>query len=436
MLARINTFAVSVRTPKSRLHRRGFFSAVRRQRLTSGLFATQLMGVVAIHCNHKVAPMATVRKRKWKCGGEEKIAWVADYFDQAGKRHIKTFDKKKEADAFLVDARHEVSQGTHTAESASITVAAAGELWIEQGQTDGLEASTVRQYRQHLDQHIKPFLGTLKLAELAPATVQGFRNTLVKNGRSQAMAKKIMVSLGSILAVAQSLGKVARNVVRERSRKTERKSGRQKKRLVVGVDIPTKDEIRAMLNAAAGRWRPLVVTAIFTGLRASELRGLTWSNVDLDARVIRVRQRADRWNTIGVPKSEAGSRDVPMAPMVINALREWKLACPKRKGVLDLVFPNGDGNVETLSNIYRRGLGAVQMAAGITKDAEHPKYGLHSLRHAAASLFIEQGFTPKRVQAIMGHSSIQVTFDIYGHLFPSPEGDQAAMEQMQARLIG
>ena len=64
------------------------------------------------------------------------------------------------------------------------------------------------------------------------------------------------------------------------------------------------------------------------------------------------------------------------------------------------------------------------------------KYGLHSFRHTAASLFIEQGFSPKRVQALMGHSTIQMTFDTYGHLFPSAADDQVAMGQMQARLIG
>jgi integrase len=61
---------------------------------------------------------------------------------------------------------------------------------------------------------------------------------------------------------------------------------------------------------------------------------------------------------------------------------------------------------------------------------------MHSLRHAAASLFIEQGFSARRVQAMMGHSTIQMTFDTYGHLFPAPEDDQTAMRQLQARLIG
>jgi integrase len=99
-------------------------------------------------------------------------------------------------------------------------------------------------------------------------------------------------------------------------------------------------------------------------------------------------------------------------------------------------FPTGDGNVDSHHNIHRStGLGRVQFAAGITTDPRGPKYGLHSLRHTAASLFIEQGFSPKRVQALMGHSSIQMTFDVYGHLFPSAEDDQAAMGQLQARLL-
>jgi integrase len=152
-----------------------------------------------------------------------------------------------------------------------------------------------------------------------------------------------------------------------------------------------------------------------------------------------VRQRADRWGTIGSPKSDAGKREVPLAPIVVSVLREWKLVCPRfadgeEAPRLWLLFPTATGRVDNLPNITRR-LGAVQVDAGIATDAARPKYGLHSLRHAAASLFIEQGFSPKRVQSLMGHSSIQMTFDVYGHLFPSADDDQAAFGQLQARLL-
>jgi integrase len=334
--------------------------------------------------------MAKVRKRTWESGGTTKTAWIADYIDQAGRRHIKTCKTKREADAFLTTAKHEISQGTHTPASASITLAQAGAVWLEQAETDGLEASTVRQYRQHVDLHINPILGGVKLSELSASAVQDFRNRLIREGRSRVMAKKVISSLGAILAEATANGKVARNVVREQARhqrtRQSRIEKRHKKQLEVGVDIPTKDEIRAMLASAQGRWRPLVVTAIFTGLRASELRGLRWDDIDFDEATLTVRQRADRWNAIGSPKSGAGKRQVPLAPIVISTLREWKLACPR--GEANLVFPNRQGNVETLPSIHYRGLGPLQVAAGVAIDPS-PKYGMHALRHAAASLFIE-----------------------------------------------
>ena len=102
--------------------------------------------------------------------------------------------------------------------------------------------------------------------------------------------------------------------------------------------------------------------------------------MDLKRSEIHVRQRADRHNKIGPPKSEAGERTIPLPPMVVNALREWKLACPK--GDLGLVFPNGRGRVENYSNIVKRGLLPIQIAAKVTDKHGAAKYtGLHSLRH-------------------------------------------------------
>jgi integrase len=134
--------------------------------------------------------------------------------------------------------------------------------------------------------HVRPFLGHLKLAELTPGAVQSFRNVLVRNGRSRTMADRVVSGLGSILAEAMAGGRVARNVVREQAQHNRRRARVEKRhatRPQVGVDIPTKAEIQAMI-AHAARLRPLLLTAVFTGLRASELRGLTWSAVDLDDR--------------------------------------------------------------------------------------------------------------------------------------------------------
>ena len=86
-----------------------------------------------------------------------------------------------------------------------------------------------------------------------------------------------------------------------------------------------------------------------------------------------MRQRADRYNVIGRPKSEAGERTVPLLPMVVNALREHRVACPKREH--DLVFPNGKGNVESHTNIINHGLIPAMIAAGIvTEDRQGEIY--------------------------------------------------------------
>src|SRR5690348_10674023 len=104
--------------------------------------------------------MATITKRvRERPGKEPLVTWQAWYTDQNSKRRNKTFAKQKEARAWLERTVIEVADGIHTPASDSITVAEAGELWITQGKADGLEASTLMQYRQHLDLHIKPFIG-------------------------------------------------------------------------------------------------------------------------------------------------------------------------------------------------------------------------------------------------------------------------------------
>jgi integrase len=137
---------------------------------------------------------------------------------------------------------------------------------------------------------------------------------------------------------------------------------------------------------------------------------------------------------------------MPLTPIVVNTLTEWKLRCPKSE--LGLAFPNGAGNVESLGNIINRSLIPTQVAAGVivpVLDAAGkpvldedgvPKIratytGLHALRHFFASWCINRTsdgglkLPPKAVQERMGHSSIVMTMDTYGHLFPSTDEVEA-----------
>ena len=119
---------------------------------------------------------------------------------------------------------------------------------------------------------------------------------------------------------------------------------------------------------------------------------------------------------------------------MVNTLRQWRLKCPNSE--IDLVFPNGRGKPQSQSNFLHRVFHPLQESAGIVNEDGRGRYGLHALRHAAAALFIEQGLSPKRIQKIMGHASIGMTFDVYGYLFESNEEDHVAVAQIQARLLG
>ena len=372
----------------------------------------------------------SVRKRAWTTGkGEKKEAWIVDYVDQAGERHIETFARKKDADEYHASVRVGVRAGTHTAPAKSPTVAEAAQNWMAYIKGEGRERSTLEQYRQHIDLHIVPRLGAERLAKLTTPRINAFRDDLLAH-LSRAMATKVLKSLRAILYDAQRRGNVAQNValgVRIGADK------RGKRKLAVGVDIPTPDEIKRIVNAAQGRRRPLLVTMIFSGLRASELRGLRWSDVDLKKGELHVRQRADRYGVIGQPKSRAGVRTIPLGPLVLNTLKEWKLACPK--GELGLVFPNRFGRIEARKFIARD-LKIVLTAAGLKN-----KYsGLHAFRHFYASWCINRpadgglGLPAKLVQERLGHSSIVMTMDVYGHLFPRND-DGAELAAAERTLL-
>src|SRR6516162_7632194 len=354
-----------------------------------------------------------------------KEAWVVDYVDQHGERHFKTFAKKRDANAHHAIVGAAVRAGTHTADSKSATVAKAAELWLASCDAAGLERTTITAYRQHVDLHIVPILGALRLTQLTVPLVRSFEDRLRQEGRSPVMVRKARRSLGALLADAQERGLVGQNVVRSlytrrRSRRTESNG-----KLKVGVDIPSPDEIRAIIAHLDGRWRPLLLTAIFTGLRASELRGVRWDDVDFKRSELHVRQRADRHNKIGPLKSAAGERTVPLPPMVLSVLREHRLACAN--GELGLAFPNSKGSIDHRNSIVERGFHPAQVAAGVVDRHGRPKYGgLHSLRHFHASWCINRRadggleLPLKVVQTRLGHASIQ---DDGGHVRPPvPKG--------------
>ncbi len=384
--------------------------------------------------------------------GKKRTAWQVRYKDRSGRRRAEQFPTKAEADDFAATITSGVRAGTHVHDRDTITVAQACERWLSacargRNGREPVEPWTLKVYDQFVRLHIGPALGGAMLNNLTPSRVREFRDIdMLGAGKSRYLTSKILTALSAICADAvadELLGVNPCTGIRLVSNK----------RLKEEVTIPTKDQIRAIMAIAerwAGgdtsvtvegkrgpmlfkaritRWRALwwytfLRMLITTGCRSSELRGAPWDA--LSGKRFSVRQRADYQGTLGPPKSAAGWRDLDLDDGMLEALERWRPVAPKSKA--NLIFSGRGGLPEPLSNISKRLWFPMLREAGIARVVQTEKgerheapFTIHDLRHFHASLMIEANMDAKPLQEHMGHSSIKVTMDIYGHLFKDEE---------------
>ena len=374
----------------------------------------------------------SIRKRVWTSpNGNSKQRWVVDYKDQTGKRRSKQFERKKDAEAWELNARSEVVRGVHTPDSISIDVEAAAKLWLAGVRRAGREPTTIAAYDQHVRLHILPKCGGVRLSQITAPMVKGYLNGWLKD-LSRPMAVRVLRTFKSILTNARDEGFVAQNVALE-IKPAKASRGKPK------AKPPTKGDLKVILKAVEEtedqKAAAIVSLAIYSGMRASELRGLAWDCLDLKNGRVEIEQRADAKGTLGPPKSEAGYRRIPLGSSATKALKAWKLKCPPNDE--NLVFPSERGRVLSHTVLMNKLVGPLQVAAGITSPGgKKPRYGMHAFRHAAASLWIEQKLNAKKIQNLMGHASITVTFDTYGHLFLDADSDAEVARAIDEALFG
>ena len=210
-----------------------------------------------------------VRKRIWTTrNGESREAWVVDYTDHTGKRCFETFGRKGEAESRAAKIKVELGKGRHVTLDSKVTVADIAENWIRRVEAEGRERSTLAHYRQHLQLHILPHLGRVRLVKLTPERIEAYRDQYLlgkdDSGRgliSRALARKVLVSLKSMLRSAKC-GHLADGI-------RIAVDGRAKRKLEIGRDVPGNAEIKRLFDATAGqpKMRALLLIAAFTGLR-------------------------------------------------------------------------------------------------------------------------------------------------------------------------
>ncbi len=382
--------------------------------------------------------MASVTKRTWTNGdGKTSTAWRVSYTDASGRRVHVQKASKREAEAERIRIEGELARGVHVADRESVTVADAAASFLsdfnELVTAGKRERSTYRAYERHNKLHLsKAEISTIRLSKLTGPDCADFARWLERN-RSDDMAGRVLFFLRLVVDHARTKGWISSDPVagvkiRAASERVEDDT----------VEIPPKAQLKALLAAAASdaQTDAMVSLLMFCGLRASELRGLTRQDLLLHptGNTVTIRQRADQWQRIGPTKSAKSRRKIPVPPGAALKLKKWLLAAPNSK--LGLVFPTGVGTVESYANIYNRIWCPVMKQAGLVDHENRPLFALHTLRHVAVSLWIEQGVTPKQVSKWAGHASVQFTLDTYGHLWPNNETDTQIALQVEKSITG
>src|SRR5439155_5162847 len=199
-------------------------------------------------------------------------------------------------------------------------------------------------------------------------------------------------------------------------------------------------EIGNLLDSYQPRYRPLVATALYTGMRISELLGLTWTEVDFEAGLDRVRFQLSRAR-VNTParrvrlKTPAAVRDIPLLPQLGALLKAHKLASPS-SGERDYVFATRLGTPLGYRNVERRGLTHAAKEAGLEREELAP-LRLHDLRHTFAShLIVDLGLDVAQVSTILGHARPSITLDTYTHLFDRAAHAADVRERMARSEFG
>lgn len=344
----------------------------------------------------------------------------AEVWDAGANKSItRTFPTKSAAKNWRIDKMAALRAGTDGAVTA-MTLREHAEDWLERAQQGSVRTkggqpykpSTLRSYEDVLVKFALPALGRHRLADIRVDQVQSFVDDLDRKGMSRSAIRNTLTPLLVLYADA----------IRRRRAFTNPVQGL----MVAGAESVARDRIATpaeaieLLAALPDRDRSLWATAFYAGLRCGELMALHWDDVDLIDRTIHVRQSYDYVDKRFIkPKSKAGERRLPFPKLLVPYLA----AEDRTDG---LVFGN-DGEIPFgYTGVRKRALKA-------WAEAEQEPITLHECRHTYASLMLAAGVDMTKVSKWLGHSSITMTVDRYGHLVPGTEDE--AMAQFEAFLV-
>jgi len=376
--------------------------------------------------------MADIRTRH-----EKKRPYQVRFVDLSTKTGFgyKSFMLLKKARVFA--ANKELEENNLSFDRSIQSVEQAVNKWLDICETIGrdgrepVEPETLVEYVRRAN-IIKKYNWREKLQDLRSPDIVKFRNWLLKNF-SRDLARRTLSSFHSILIEMNLQGYMNNDPATGITIKTGGRYEGDKG----SIEIPSEQEMRDILGAANimgqknafmekcwARYRPMIYLPIFSGMRSSEFRGLPW--VNLFENLVKVTQRADKKGRIGPVKSRAGRRSIELSSKVTDIIFEWKDRCPDSE--YDLVFPTASGRPIFLINFREDAWIPLLKEADLMitkkikgKEVLRPKYTPHAMRHYYASNLISKNKDIKFIQDRMGHSSAEITLDVYGRLMKGQE---------------
>jgi integrase len=348
-----------------------------------------------------------------------------------GKRHSVMALTRREALGKAQTRVDERKQGIDT-QGAKLSLSDFLTRFLDFYKTEGgVAPRTWQDYRYHIEANISPAIGGLALGELKPLNVDQWSKALRGRGLGDRTVEYAQAVLRRALQFAVEWEIIERNPAAAKFRAAKRKrvvrSGGPRIRFL------DPNESRRFLEVAKGdRHEALYALDITTGLRPEELYGLRWKDLDLENCRLTVNQvvaktRRKKGEDVsryefGPPKTDKSRRTIDYPAFVAELLSlerqcviESRRLAGNRWKEAGLVFPSQVGTPLEERNVLRR-------FQTICEDNDLPKLRLYDLRHTHASLLIDEGVHPKKISERLGHSSIKLTMDTYGHLFEGSDG--------------
>ena len=352
-----------------------------------------MRGSIAKKGNKYYAVLAIGSKRKWIKGG----------------------DTKKDAERVLNENLPSVQDGTFQ-DIKKITFREFGKIWIDSYVKINIKETGYSEY-VHVVGRLTNHFNDALLQNITGAHIQSFIAKRLTEVQASTTERETII-LKQMFKYAYQMGYTKRNP--GEFIKNPRKPKKEKAIL----DIP---EVNKLFDHIDPHYRVAILTATLSGLRPNELWALTWDDIDFSNSVIRLKHSLWKGKLLE-PKTKKSTRKIDISPALVLELKKWRLQCPATD--LNLVFPSRDGHPVNHNNFTR-----IYFKKAL-KEAELKPVTWHSLRHTNASVRIKSEQNPKYLSEQLGHSSIKITYDLYGHLFNDAEFSRSQVEKLENTFYG